>query len=45
MDVLIIRDDEHNIQVSSVVDAFTNTDYRMWQYLSLFISDCQEIDR
>jgi hypothetical protein len=25
------------------VDTMANTDYRMRQYLSLFISDCQEI--
>jgi hypothetical protein len=44
--VLITRDDEHNISAERccMLDTMTNTGYRMRQYLSLFISDCQEID-
>jgi hypothetical protein len=41
--VLITCDDERARDGVVDVDTMTNTDYRMRQYLSLFISDCQEI--
>ena len=46
-DVLITCDDEHDISwcraiIDVMLDTMTNTGYRMQQYLSLFIFDCQE---